>query len=104
MPHVYPSTLNLLVSFTFDEDEEMENVLQAEERNISQEMEKTNMPEDMECVDEQNELEIACDELTELSTVNSSSLNTFKLPQEEQRASEFADFLDEYGLHCSEDL
>ena len=43
MPHVYPSTLNLLVSFTFDEDEEMENVLQAEERNISQEMEKTNM-------------------------------------------------------------
>lgn len=80
----------------------MQNVLQAEERNISREMEKMNMPE--ECVDEQNDLEIACDELTELSTGNSSSFNTFKLPQGEQRASEFANFLDEYGMHCSEDI
>ena len=105
MPHVYPSILNLLASFTFDEDEEMENVLQAEERNISREMEKTNMPEDtMECVDEQNDLEMAGDELTEFSSGSSLSLDTLKLPEEEQRASEFPDFLDEYGLHCSEDI
>ena len=72
--------------------------------SVSLEMEKTNMPEDMECVDEQNDLEIACEEPTEISSGTSSSLNTLKLPQEEQRASEFGDFLDEYGLHCSEDI
>ena len=100
MLHVNPSNLALLASFTLGQDEEMENVLQTEERNKSQEMEKTNFPEHMEvmeCVDEQNDFEIACDEPTEISAGT-----TLEPPQEDQRASEIADFLDEYGLHCSD--
>ena len=100
--HVNPSNLTLLASFTLGQDEKIENVLQAEERNKSQEMEKTNFQEHMEvmeCVDEQNDFEIACDEPTEISAGT-----TLEPPQEDQRASEIADFLDEYGLHCSEDI
>lgn len=104
MSHVYSSILNLLASFTFDEDKEVENVLQPEECNISGEMENMSMPKDMESVNEQNDLEMACEELTELSSGNSSSLNPLKLSQEEQTASEFHNFMDEYGLHCSEDI
>ena len=70
-----------------------------------QKWKKTNMPEDtMECVDEQNDLEMACNELTEFSSGSSSSLDTLKFLEEEQRASELPDFLDEYGLHFSEDI
>ena len=100
--HVNPSNLTLLASFTLGQDEEMENVLQAEERNKSQNMEKTNFPEHlevMECVDEQNDFKIACHEPTEISAGT-----TLEPPQEDQRASEIADFLDEYRLHCSEDI
>ena len=80
----------------------MENVTQAEGRNKSQEMEKTNFPEHvevMECVDEQDDLEITCDEPREIL-----SGPTLEPPQEDERAREIADFLDEYGLHCSEDI
>ena len=102
MLHVNPSNLTLLAIFTLGQDEEMENVLQAEERNKSQNMEKTNFTEHlevMECVDEQNDFEMACDEPTEISAGT-----TLEPPQEDQRASKIADFLDEYRLHCSEDI
>ena len=59
----------VLASFTFGQDEEMENILQAEGQNKSQEMEKTNIPEHMEvmeCVDEQSDFLFTCDEPTEI--------------------------------------
>lgn len=70
----------------------MENVIQAEGRNKSREMGKTNIPEHMEVmewVDEQDDLEIACDEPREIS-----SGPTLEPPQEDERASQIADFLD----------
>lgn len=69
----------------------MENVLHTEERDTFGDTGETDtdMEEDIECVGEQNEQEIVCDELKEISS---------------SEASEFANFLDEYGLHCSEDI
>lgn len=71
----------------------MDNAHQGEEcHNISREMEETNMPENMECADKQDDLEIDFDEQTE---INPSSLTSLE---------QCADLVDEYRLHCSEDI